>query len=546
MKAGLAALVLPGVSLRHLRPVFPLPSPRLREPGGERLAQGAKGPGHVGFNRLGGDAHHFGDLGVTQLVKTAQLEHFAATLRQRRECRTDRRVLFLFDHRMISRGSNFRGLEPRRSNLDHALVPQLIQGPVPHGAEQVPRNRHRLVQSRPTPPELEQDILGQVLAPGRIPEQAIADRDHPGVVFPEDPLEDCGVSGPQGREKLAIGHGIPERGDWRRQRWKRTHCDTRPVRHGSPPTQGSGSLRCLSGMADSHPDHDEQLDRLLDESAARLRTAGPAPDVERAWRRVAARMQETDAIAPPVSHVRWRPALALAATLLLAVIGGLWAWRHSQQAPLLAYDAPAGVPQVIPFQGGRMVLAPRSRLVARHRAGTRPEAVQLEGEAWFELAHDPRHPFTVTAGSATITDLGTTFSVRNRADGTVDVEVTEGSVSLSLPGAETRRLIAGQAARAAAGHITESRATAVTPDWVDGRLDFADAPMPDVQRELMRWYGLELRLGDPTLASRHVTASFQGDSVGRVLQVLALALGANVEQRGDTAILRLPGTPAAE
>lgn len=299
-------------------------------------------------------------------------------------------------------------------------------------------------------------------------------------------------------------------------------------------------------MTDAHPDHDEALDRLLDESAARLHSAGPAPDVERAWQRVAARMHETDARAPRPAHVRWRPLLALAATVLLAVIGGLWAWRQSRQAPLLAYDAPAGVPQVIAFEGGRMVLGPRSRLVARHRAGARPDQVRLEGEAYFEVAHDPGHPFTVTAGRATITDLGTVFAVHGRPDGTVDVEVLEGSVSLRVPGAAAQQLTAGQSARAEAGRITDAAPAASTPDWVDGRLDLADAPMPVVQRELMRWYGLELRIGDSALADRHVTASFQGDSVGRVLQVIALALGATVEQRGDTAILRLPGTPAAE
>lgn len=299
-------------------------------------------------------------------------------------------------------------------------------------------------------------------------------------------------------------------------------------------------------MADTHPEHDESLDRLLDESAARLRSTGPTPDVERAWRRVAARMHETDARAPGKTHVRWRPLLALAATLLLAVIGGLWAWRQSRLAPLLAYDAPVGVPQVISFEGGRMVLAPRSRLVARHRAGARPDEVRLEGEAYFEVAHDPDHPFTVTAGAATITDLGTVFAVHGRADGTVDVEVMEGSVSLHVPGVPAHQLTAGQSARAESGRITDAPAATTAPDWVDGRLDFADAPMAVVQRELLRWYGLELRLGDSTLMDRHVTASFQGDSVGRVLQVLALALGATVEQRGDTAILRLPGTPAAE
>lgn len=193
-----------------------------------------------------------------------------------------------------------------------------------------------------------------------------------------------------------------------------------------------------------------------------------------------------------------------------------------------------------------MVLAPRSRLVARHRAGMRPEEVRLEGEAYFELAHDPKRPFTVQAGAATITDLGTVFAVRAGADPAVEVEVLEGSVSLSFPGAVARVLTAGQGARAEAGRITPAAGSAAPPDWVDGRLDFADAPMTTVQQELMRWYGLELRLGDSALASRHLTASFQGDSIGRVLQALALALGATVEQRGDTAILRPTGTSAAE
>jgi transmembrane sensor len=129
----------------------------------------------------------------------------------------------------------------------------------------------------------------------------------------------------------------------------------------------------------------------------------------------------------------------------------------------------------------------------------------------------------------------------------VEVAVLEGSVSLKSAGGEGVVIQGGNSGRAESGTVSRAPlASAQPPDWLDGKLELNDAPMSQVQEELHRWYGVDLRLGDPALATRHVTASFQGDSVSRVLRVIALALGASVEQRGDTAVLRLSGTPTPE
>jgi len=67
---------------------------------------------------------------------------------------------------------------------------------------------------------------------------------------------------------------------------------------------------------------------------------------------------------------------------------------------------------------------------------------------------------------------------------------------------------------------------------------FADAPLTRVADGLRRWYGIELILTDSTLAERHLSATFEGEAVAKVLEVIGLAIGARIEQRGDSAFVR--------
>ena len=80
--------------------------------------------------------------------------------------------------------------------------------------------------------------------------------------------------------------------------------------------------------------------------------------------------------------------------------------------------------------------------------------------------------------------------------------------------------------------------------WTSDRLTFTNAPLRDVLPRLNRWYDIDLRLGDTTLAAVPYTASLSQEPVETVVQLLAAAVGARVERRGATIMLRrLDGTP---
>jgi transmembrane sensor len=169
--------------------------------------------------------------------------------------------------------------------------------------------------------------------------------------------------------------------------------------------------------------------------------------------------------------------------------------------------------------------------------------VTLDGIAYFSVVHDSAHPFTVRAGSISIQDIGTAFTVENDDSAGTRVAVDSGSVAI---GAADQNHVRGAVLNArdrasvdAEGVVSVERAAVSDDDlaWTQGRLIFRDAPLVLVGAELYRWYGVRLRVADSTLANLHLTASFSGEPIDRVLNVIALSLGARIERQANVAAL---------
>jgi transmembrane sensor len=330
---------------------------------------------------------------------------------------------------------------------------------------------------------------------------------------------------------------------------------------------GADEARAVAAWLAAHPG-DAALVRALDAHAgAALAPAadGPPIDVEGALARVhARRATEGDAdvlpLRPPAPRRRtgWAVGgLAAAAVAVLAVgIGtrdraaGDGAGAAAPAAGRVVATAVGQRDSVRLPDGTRVVLAPGSRLTVAADYGAARRDVQLEGAAWFSVPHDEARPFAVRAGNALVRDLGTEFAVRTDgvgSAGSVAVVVTEGAVALRAARADADSGVVLQAgdrgALGADGAVTAERGGATAEDvaWTRGRLVYRAAPLDVVRADLRRWYGVELRVDDPAIAARRLTATFEGEPAARVVEIVALALGARATQVGDTVVLGAAG-----
>ncbi|WP_119078811.1 FecR family protein [Chitinophaga alhagiae] len=128
--------------------------------------------------------------------------------------------------------------------------------------------------------------------------------------------------------------------------------------------------------------------------------------------------------------------------------------------------------------------------------------VELTGEGYFEVAKDAAHPFIVGSSGQHIQVLGTHFNVNAYGDdGLVRTTLTEGSVQVNgqresntlVPGEQSQLNIRSGSMRKVKADVEQVMA------WKNGNFLFNDTYLPDIMRQLSRWYDVEVAQDFPRI-----------------------------------------------
>jgi transmembrane sensor len=270
----------------------------------------------------------------------------------------------------------------------------------------------------------------------------------------------------------------------------------------------------------------EPRDASIAPVAARTGGAGvPIRAVVPTWAQRAARVSGTLAIAA-VLIAAWQVWMARSASKAAPVMREV-ATTRGQRA------------QVDLGDGIRVVLAADSRLRYAAPERDRVREVFLEGEAYFDVVHDPARSFRVRTATAVAEDIGTRFGVRAfPGDSIVHIAVVSGSVAVGAATAPaTERTVigegeVGQVARDGRHAVVRNADLDAYVGWREGRLVFDRTPLREVVRQVSRWYDLDIQLADSTLANRPLTATFGGESADDVVNMIGDAVGVRRERFG--------------
>ncbi|HEV2563009.1 MAG TPA: FecR domain-containing protein, partial [Rhizomicrobium sp.] len=123
----------------------------------------------------------------------------------------------------------------------------------------------------------------------------------------------------------------------------------------------------------------------------------------------------------------WPLFASLAATAAVAVLVAAGAYFFYADRSTQVFSTPVGGREIVTLANGSQIeLNTDTELRASAQGGVTTVSM-IRGEAYFQIKHDPAHPFVVMAEDGRVLDLGTKFLVRKDAKG-LEVALLEGRV----------------------------------------------------------------------------------------------------------------------
>ncbi|WP_420139646.1 FecR family protein [Sphingomonas sp.] len=165
----------------------------------------------------------------------------------------------------------------------------------------------------------------------------------------------------------------------------------------------------------------------------------------------------------------------------------------------------------------------------------------LRGQALFDVAHDPAHPFRVASGDRVVTAFGTKFNIRQRRYETRiallegSVGVTKGNDPLHVAAGAVEMLKPGQQLTARAGQADRivSASSGDSVAWQRGMVHFDADTLADAVAELNHYSREQLIIRDPQVGAMRISGTFRAGDATRFAQSLSMLYPVRVTPAGD-------------
>ncbi|MDR0750009.1 MAG: FecR domain-containing protein [Tannerellaceae bacterium] len=235
-----------------------------------------------------------------------------------------------------------------------------------------------------------------------------------------------------------------------------------------------------------------------------------------------------------------------AAAVILLLIGSSYFFSLYQSGyrntSLLHINVPAGSRTSITLPDGSLVwLNSNTTLSYPNLFSGKRRTVELDGEAYFEVAKDDKKAFIVKTGNRSIEVLGTTFNVEAYAKDTLfNVSLFTGKVKIHTGGKtpDCVYLNPGEAAELTGHAFRIKPANANISRWKDGLIILDNNSFDEIMHLFEKYYNLEIIIQNHEVKNLGYQGKLRiADGVDHALRVLQSDFHFTYERKKDSNII---------
>lgn len=240
---------------------------------------------------------------------------------------------------------------------------------------------------------------------------------------------------------------------------------------------------------------------------------------------------------------RYRVWLAAAMVALLVSLGGLYAVWNAEPTLLVATNHSGVVKDLTLPDGTAIKLNNHSKLIYPETFSKGTREVFLEGEAYFDVAHDKKHPFIVRAGDLRIKVLGTKFTVDACSQKPqITATLIEGSIDVSDKDQHMLMKPSEQLAYdVESGHmqLAEIENAENMVRWTENVWVLSQTPLLDICHQLEHLFNVTFIIMNDELINKSFTGEFYtSDSLESILETIQITTPFKFEKRGNNIVIK--------
>jgi ferric-dicitrate binding protein FerR (iron transport regulator) len=225
--------------------------------------------------------------------------------------------------------------------------------------------------------------------------------------------------------------------------------------------------------------------------------------------------------------------LVLATGFLLYATGILNGLRTGTN--LVATERNGEVQHVSLPDGSEVYLNSATRFSYPKRFNEGRRTVSLSGEAYFDVAADPEHPFVIETGDAIVRAVGTSFSVNGSelSEDGVMVFVESGRVELMNANDTSNRVMLepGYSGTLIQGRLKSTFMMGRNCiAWKTGQMEFRNTPLSEVVDVLQDVYKVEIVIPDAGIDTTRIIGNYNNDPLDMILEIICTQNHLKVEK----------------
>ena len=239
---------------------------------------------------------------------------------------------------------------------------------------------------------------------------------------------------------------------------------------------------------------------------------------------------------PLIFFLRLKSVKYAAVVLLALCIGSGVYFSSNKEIRMIIASSGIGQVKIVNLpDGSKAWLNAKSSLSYPEKFKGELREVKMDGEIYFEVTHDKKHPFIVHSKLIHIKVLGTSFMVSSYAnEPVVDTYLEEGSIELDITELKkTMKLVPGDDViynKKTSVVTMEKNPHSVLDSWRFGKISFYNESLNGIARKLERKFGAVVQIGDENIGEMKLTADFESENLEQILNFLCEVAGVKYKE----------------